>query len=150
MGVIVGKISDLVSTFRKTGRFSELVDAIDALISIRNGYMENDRRIVDVCGYTTQYVGNLLRRPSKSGLSHVTAVGDKHFFIFTDHYGLWTMIIPNDIVNADDPFVAYHEYIRSERARDLSEIRREMANKISSMQTVIDVIDLELGGSNET
>ena len=142
----MNKICDLVSTFRKTGRFSELVDAIDELISIRNGYMENDRRIVEVCGYTTQYVGNLLRRPIKSGLSHVTTVDDKLFFIFTDHYGQWTMTIPNFVANADDPFGAYHEYIRSERARNLSEIRLEMANKISSMQSVIDVIDSELGG----
>lgn len=146
----MNKISDLVSTFRKTGRFSELVDAIDALNSIRNGYMENDRRIVDVCGYTTQYVGNVLRRPTKSSLSHVTAVDDKHFFIFTDHYGQWTMTLPNFVVNSDDPFGSYHEYISNERARSLSEIRREMANKISSMQTVIDVIDLELGRSDET
>ena len=57
------------------------------------------------------------------------------------------MTIPNFVANADDPFVAYHEHIRSERARNLSGIRQEMANKISSMQSVIDVIDLELGGA---
>lgn len=48
----MGKISYLIDEFNRTGEFSELLERLDVLIKIRNGYVKDDWR-VDVCGYTT-------------------------------------------------------------------------------------------------
>lgn len=67
----MGKISDLIDEFNRTGQFCELLERLDVLICIRNEYMKEDWRIVDVCGYTTHYVGTFLMSPIGSGLKEL-------------------------------------------------------------------------------
>ena len=155
----MGKISELIENFHQTGKFSELMERLDVLISIRNEYMKDDWRIVDVCGYT-EYVGNSIMRPTGFVLKSIHILGDNHVFIefrdegpgihagdemsltIKDYYGG----IPTVVVNADDPVGVFHEYIRGERARDLAIMRERMMENVSSLWTAIDVIELEIGG----
>jgi len=85
MGVIVGKISELIENFHQTGKFSELMECLDVLISIRNEYMKDDWRIVGVCG-CTEYVGNGIMRPTGFVLKSIHILGDNNVFI-KDYYG---------------------------------------------------------------
>ena len=145
MGVIVGKISELIENFHQTGKFSELMERLDVLISIRNEYMKDDWRIVDVCGYT-EYVGNGIMRPTGFVLKSIHILGDNNVFI-KDYYGEVSIRIPTVVVNADEPVGVFHEYIRGERARDLASMRDRMMENVSSLRTAIDVIELEIGGA---
>lgn len=142
----MGKISELIENFHQTGKFSELMERLDVLICIRNEYMKDDWRIVDVCGYITQYVGNGIMRPTGYVLKSIHVFGDNHVFIIKDYYGEVSIRIPTVVVNADEPVGVFHEYIRGERARDLASMRDRMMEKVSSLRTAIDVIELEIGG----
>ena len=141
----MGKISELIENFHQTGKFSELMERLDVLICIRNEYMKDDWRIVGVCG-CTEYVGNGIMRPTGFVLKSIHIFEDIHIFIIKDYYGEVSIRIPTVVVNADDPVGVFHEYIRGERARDLASMRDRMMEKVSSLRTAIDVIELEIGG----
>ena len=146
MGVIVSKISELIEIFHQTGKFSELMECLDVLICVRNEYMKDDWRIVGVCG-CTEYVGNSIKRPTGYVLKSIHVFGDNHVFIIKDYYGEVSIRIPTVVVNADEPVGVFHEYIRGERARDLASMRDRMMEKVSSLRTAIDAIELEIGGA---
>ena len=141
----MGKISELIENFHQTGKFSELMERLDVLICIRNEYMKDDWRIVGICGYT-EYVGNSIMRPTGYVLKSIHVFGDNHVFIIKDYYGEVSIRIPTVVVNADEPVGVFHEYIRGERARDLASMRDRMMEKVSSLRTAIDAIELEIGG----
>lgn len=141
----MGKISDLIDEFNRTGQFCELLERLDVLICIRNEYMKEDWRIVDVCGYTTHYVGTFLMSPIGSGLKSVHIVNDYHGFIFKDIDKEWYIKFPSVVVNADNPDVVMHEYIRRERAVDLAGMRDKMKDEIAELQYAVDCINLEIG-----
>ena len=143
----MGKISELIENFHQTGKFSELMECLDVLICVRNEYMKDDWRIVDVCGYIAQYVGNGIMRPTGYVLKSIHVFGDNHVFIIKDYYGEVSIRIPTVVVNADEPVGVFHEYIRGERARDLASMRDRMMEKVSSLRTAIDAIELEIGGA---
>lgn len=143
----MGKISELIENFHQTGKFSELMERLDVLICIRNEYMKDDWRIVGICGYT-EYVGNSIMRPTGYVLKSIHIFGDNHVFIIKDYYyGEVSIRIPTVVVNADEPVGVFHEYIRGERARDLASMRDRMMEKVSSLRTAIDAIELEIGGA---
>ena len=142
----MSKISELIEIFHQTGKFSELMECLDVLICVRNEYMKDDWRIVGVCG-CTEYVGNSNKRPTGYVLKSIHVFGDNHVFIIKDYYGEVSIRIPTVVVNADEPVGVFHEYIRGERARDLASMRDRMMEKVSSLRTAIDAIELEIGGA---
>ena len=115
----MGKISYLIDEFNRTGEFSELLERLDVLIKIRNGYVKDDWRVVDVCGYTTHYIGAFLMSPIGSKL--------KSFHVLGEHE------------------VVMHEHIRRERAVDLADMRVKLEEQIAEFRYAVDCINLEIG-----
>lgn len=139
------KISDLIDGFNRTGEFSELLERLDVLISIRNGYVKDDWRFVDVGGYTTQFVGTFLMSPIGSKLRSIHIRGDHHGFIFKDVDREWCVKFPSEVINADEPEVVMHEYIRRDRVVDLTDMRDMLEERIAELQYARDCINLEIG-----
>lgn len=141
----MGKISYLIDEFNRTGEFSELLERLDVLIKIRNGYVKDDWRVVDVCGYTTHYIGAFLMSPIGSKLKSFHVLGEHHWFIFKDVDKEWCMTFPTEVVNADEPDVVMHEHIRRERAVDLADMRDKLEEQIAEFRYAVDCINLEIG-----
>lgn len=139
------KISDLIDKFNQTGEFSELLERLDVLINIRNGYVKDDWRFVDACGYTTNFVGTFLMSPIGGKLRSIHIRGDHHGFIFKDVDREWYMAVPTEVVNADDPEAVMHEYIRRVRMVGLTDMRDKLEEQIAEFQYAIDSINLEIG-----
>lgn len=141
----MGKISDLIDEFNRTGQFCELLERLDVLICIRNEFVKDDWRFVDACGYTTHFVGTILMSPIGSRLKSVHVVGDHHGFIFKDVDREWFMKFPSEVITADEPEVVMRDYIRRVRVVDLTDMREKLEEQIAELKYAVDCINLEIG-----